>query len=95
MWDNPIMITAKADDRKRLVLPQVKPGQVYVVTDNADGTITLSPVVTRGRKPGILDGLKPLTNKEAEQLYKTPNPEFDGLEAHCAHLPTERPDDLE
>jgi hypothetical protein len=63
------MAIAKANNRKRPVLSQAKPGQVYVVTDNANGTITLSPVVAKGRKPGILDGLKPLTKEECERCW--------------------------
>ncbi len=38
------MITTKADHRKRVVLPQAKPGQVYSVQANADGSVTLTEV---------------------------------------------------
>ncbi|HUD49256.1 MAG TPA: hypothetical protein VMR33_20680 [Candidatus Baltobacteraceae bacterium] len=38
------MITTKADNRKRLVVPQAKPGQVYSVHDNGDGSFTLKAV---------------------------------------------------
>ena len=38
------MITTKADDRKRVVVPHVKPGHVYAVQDNPDGSITLTEV---------------------------------------------------
>jgi hypothetical protein len=31
MWDIPRVITTKADDRKRVVVPQAKAGQVYDV----------------------------------------------------------------
>ena len=91
-WDIPIVITAKADDRKRVVVPQAKPGQIFVVQDNPDGTITLSPVKTKKQKHSILEGLKPMTVAESEALYKTPNPEFDELEHHCAQLPIRPPD---
>ena len=39
------MITAKADNRKRLVVPLAKPGQVYAVGENADGSFTLTAVM--------------------------------------------------
>ena len=38
------MITTKADSRKRVVLPQAKPGHVYAVEDNANGSFTLTEV---------------------------------------------------
>ena len=38
------MITTKADKRKRVLVPQVKPGQVYAVQENADGSFTLTMV---------------------------------------------------
>ena len=44
MWDIPTVITTKADARKRVVIPQAKPGQVYAVQGEPDGIITLSPV---------------------------------------------------
>jgi hypothetical protein len=45
------MMTAKADDRKRLVVPLARPGQVYDVQANADGSITLSPLKVARRVP--------------------------------------------
>jgi len=42
------MITTKADYQKRLLVPQVKPGQVYAVQENADGSLTLSLVGPSG-----------------------------------------------
>jgi hypothetical protein len=38
------VITTKADNRKRVLVPQVKPGQVYAVQENADGSFTLTVV---------------------------------------------------
>ncbi len=38
------MITTKADSQKRVLVPQVKPGQVYAVQENADGSFTLAVV---------------------------------------------------
>ena len=36
------MITTKADSRRRVVVPQVKPGEVYAVQDGPDGSIKLT-----------------------------------------------------
>jgi hypothetical protein len=77
------MLTAKFDDRKRVVIPQGKPGQIVAIVENPDGTITLSPMKATERKPSILDGLKPLTDAEAKKAFG-PNAEFDELEHHCA-----------
>ena len=38
------MITTKADDEKRVVVPQVKPGQTYAIHENPDGSLVLSLV---------------------------------------------------
>ena len=44
------MITVKLDNKKRATIAQGKPGQVMAVTDNGDGSITLTPVqVPQGR----------------------------------------------
>jgi hypothetical protein len=73
------MIVAKADNRKRLVVPPARPGQVYDVQENADGSITLSPLKVERRVPqfvrtekragytvGILDApIDPAALKEA------------------------------
>ena len=62
------MLTAKVDDQRRVTLP-VEPGQVLEVVENPDGTITLVPVRVRGRKPGILDGVEPLSDEVLERIY--------------------------
>jgi hypothetical protein len=36
--------------------------------------------------------LAPFTETEIHLAYRTPNPEFDALEHHCASLPKRRPD---
>jgi hypothetical protein len=36
--------TAKVDDQKRIVVPQAKPGEVYAVQDNLDGSFTLKAI---------------------------------------------------
>ncbi len=46
-WDIWLVITTKADNQKRVVVPRAKPGQVYAVQENADGSFTLTAV-----KPG-------------------------------------------
>jgi hypothetical protein len=38
------VITTKADDQKRVLVPQAKPGQVYAVEENADGVFTLTAI---------------------------------------------------
>ena len=38
------MMTIKADDRRRVQIPGIKPGQVFAYADNGDGSITLAPV---------------------------------------------------
>jgi len=38
------VITTKADHRKRVLVPQAEPGQVYAVGENADGSLTLTAV---------------------------------------------------
>jgi hypothetical protein len=36
--------TTKADDQKRVLVPQAKPGQVYAVEENAEGGFTLTAI---------------------------------------------------
>jgi hypothetical protein len=50
-WDNDPMITTKADKRKRMLVPQAKPGQVYAVKENANGSLTLTVVEARESPP--------------------------------------------
>jgi hypothetical protein len=42
VMDNRYMITTKADSQRRIMVPQARPGQVYSVQENADGSLTLS-----------------------------------------------------
>jgi hypothetical protein len=53
------VITTKADNRKRVVVPQAQPGQVYAVGENADGSLTLTAF-----KPGEVANLKCRVAKE-------------------------------
>ena len=41
------MKTLTVDDRQRVRLPKVKPGQVFAYEPNSDGTIKLVPVVPK------------------------------------------------
>lgn len=64
------MQTLKADDRRRVMLPDAKPGQVYAY-ENASGTITLTPVKKEESKPKFPRGslLKYFSaEKNAEEL---------------------------
>jgi hypothetical protein len=38
------VITTRVDDQKRIVVPQAKPGQVYAVQENLDGSLTLKAI---------------------------------------------------
>jgi hypothetical protein len=91
------MVTVKADNRRRVQLPDAKSGQVFVYVANADGTLLLSPVKAVERKPGILDGLKPLTKEECERCWgpQTDGSENDLIAAAMSKVPPPRPEDLE
>lgn len=41
VWDNPTMSTAKVDTKKRIVLPNGRPGDVFEVQQQADGRFLL------------------------------------------------------
>lgn len=45
------MVTVKADNRRRLQLPDIKPGQIFAVQDNGDNTITLTKVKAEPQEP--------------------------------------------
>jgi hypothetical protein len=38
------VITTKADKRKRVLVPQARPGKKYAIQENADGSFTLTVV---------------------------------------------------
>ena len=48
------MQTLTVDDRQRVRLPQVKPGQVFAYEPDADGSIKLVPVVAKRSPRRIL-----------------------------------------
>ena len=43
-WEFPTMTISKADSRKRVVVPQARPGEAYAIQENADGSFTLTIV---------------------------------------------------
>jgi len=45
------VITTKADNQKRVLVPQAKPGQEFAVEENADGGFTLTVVEPRETSP--------------------------------------------
>jgi hypothetical protein len=50
LWENPRMKTVTADDRKRVRIPDAKPGQVFEYANNEDGSITLEPIKPRRKE---------------------------------------------
>jgi hypothetical protein len=45
------MKTAVVDDRHRIRIPDLKPGQVLAYQDNGDGSVTLTPVKPDAKEP--------------------------------------------
>jgi hypothetical protein len=88
VWEIPHVKIVHADERKRVPIPDAKPGQAFAYESNGKGQITLLEVHAKAKEPAgsIHDGLKPLTAAEAKAAYG-PNAEFDDLEHHCASLP--------
>jgi hypothetical protein len=73
------MVTVKADNRRRVQLPDVKPGQIFAVQDNGDDTITLTRVKAERKEPfppGSLHKLVDEMNREwAGVKPNVPEPE--------------------
>jgi hypothetical protein len=44
LWEIPRMVTAKADNRQRIRIPDIKPGQVFAVENQGNGVIRLTEV---------------------------------------------------
>jgi hypothetical protein len=66
------MKTTKVDDRHRIRIPDLKPGQVFAWEDNGKGQITLLEVQPKAKevhKTTILDGLIPPTKAECEECW--------------------------
>jgi len=92
------MKTAIVDDRHRIRIPDLKPGQVFAWEDNGNGQITLLEVQPKAREPGtpsILDGLKPFTKEECEECWgpQTDGDENDRIAEAMSKLPVPLPKD--
>jgi hypothetical protein len=68
-WEFPRMKTLTVDDRQRVRLPQVKPGQVYAYEPDANGTIKLVPVIT---KPGAKRVVARLVKRGGGMFFEVP-----------------------
>jgi hypothetical protein len=64
------MKTLTVDDRQRVRLPEVKPGQVFAYEPNADGTIKLVPVIP---KPGPKRVVAKLTKRAGGTFFRIPS----------------------
>lgn len=68
MWDNPSMETiVKLDSKKRLTLPQGKPGSHLSITVNGDGSFTLTPVKADTKEPFPRGSLKATVDRLNEK----------------------------
>ena len=45
-----MMTILTVDDRKRVRLPDARPGQVFVYANNGDGTVTLTPIQAEAKE---------------------------------------------
>lgn len=64
------MKTLTVDDRQRIRLPQVKPGQVFAYEPNSDGTIKLVPVIP---KPGPKRIVAKLVKRGGGTFFQVPS----------------------
>ena len=64
------MKTLTVDDRQRVRLPEVKPGQVFAYEPNSDGTIKLVPVMP---KPGPKRIVAKLVKRGAKIFFQIPS----------------------
>jgi hypothetical protein len=64
------MKTLTVDDRQRIRLPKVKPGQVFAYESNLDGTIKLVPVIT---KPGPRRVVATMVKRKGRLFFKVPD----------------------
>jgi len=69
-WEFPRMKTLTVDDRQRIRLPKVKPGEVFAYEPNSDGTIKLVPVVA---KPGSRRVVARLVKRGERLFFQVPN----------------------
>jgi hypothetical protein len=91
------MKTAIVDDRHRIRIPDLKPGQVFAWEDNGKGQITLlevQPKAKEARKTSILDGLKPFTKAECEECWgPNADPEWDRIAEAMSKVPVPPPEE--
>ena len=75
------MVTVKADDRRRVQLPDAKPGQVFAYSSDGEGRIVLLKLEPKAGKAEVsaLDGLKPLSKAVLEKVCRE-RPDNEGLE---------------
>lgn len=64
------MKTLTVDDRQRIRLPEVKPGQVFAYEPNSDGTIKLVPVIP---KPGPKRIVAKLIKRGGGAFFQVPS----------------------
>ncbi len=64
------MKTLTVDDRQRIRLPEVKPGQVFTYEPNSDGTIKLVPVIP---KPGPKRIVAKLVKRRGGIFFQVPS----------------------
>jgi hypothetical protein len=64
------MKTLTVDDRQRIRLPEVKPGQVFAYEPNSDGTIKLVPVIP---KPGPRRIVARLARRGGRTFFRVPS----------------------
>jgi hypothetical protein len=62
--------TLTVDDRQRIRLPKVKPGQVFAYEPNTDGTIKLVPVIP---KPGPRRIVAKLVKRGDKIFFQVPD----------------------
>jgi hypothetical protein len=66
----PRMKTLTVDERQRIRLPEVKPGQVFAYEPNSDGTIRLVPVIP---KPGPKRIVAKLVKQGGNSFFQVPS----------------------
>ena len=63
------MVTLKADNKRRVAIPHIKPGQVFAFEDNGDGSYTLIKVKAERKEafpPGSL--VKYITKERDDEM---------------------------
>lgn len=60
------MVTLKADNKRRVAIPHIKPGQVFAFEDNGDGSYTLIKVKADRKEPFPAGSLVKYFDKERD-----------------------------